>query len=124
MKKLLPSLEELIDRYSHQIQLRNPQIPITENGKKLLSETWQGKEQRLYEKVKDMENKNVQYENIKKTIDHREVQFQVGVDFLGFPIYTIHEVVFQNHEVRKEFRNQNVPCQSFMGSRQYNVKQH
>jgi len=68
MKK---SIEELVDRYAHQIQLRNPETPITENGKELLKETWRGKEVHLYAKVKDMENKQIKFENLQKRIDHR-----------------------------------------------------
>jgi len=76
-------------------------VPITENGKNLLKGTWKGKEQRLYAKVKQMENEEIQFRNLKKRIEHRIVEFQIGCDILGFPIYITHENVFQIDVDRK-----------------------
>jgi hypothetical protein len=117
-------IKELIVRYAHQIQLRNPQIPITEKGKDILLEAWRGKEKKLYEKVKDMENKQIQFENLQKRIDHRIVEMQCGVDLLGFPIYIVHELVFENdtNNVKKQ-KNKSFN-QRFLRSKQYEIKQH
>lgn len=124
MKKFIPSLEELVDRYAHQIQLRYPEIPISKEGKNLLKETWSGKEQKLYTKVKDMENKQIQFENLQKRIDHRIMETQIGVDFLGFPIYLVHEVVFENDTEHKYKVDRKVSNQRFMNAKAYFIKQH
>lgn len=124
MKKFNPSLEELVDRYAYQIQVRHLEIPISKEGKLLLKESWRGKEQKLYSKVKEMENKQIQYENLKKRIDHRVMETQIGVDFLGFPIYLVHEVIFENDTEHKYKVDRKVSNQKFMNSRSYLVKQH
>ena len=101
MKQKIPHIDELIERFTTCIQLKHPDVPITENGKNLLKGTWKGKEQRLYAKVKQMENEEIQFRNLKKRIEHRIVEFQIGCDILGFPIYITHENVFQIDVDRK-----------------------
>jgi len=122
MKNRIPSLEELIDRYSTCIRLKHPNVPITENGKKLLKATWEGKEERLYKKVKQMENEEIQFQNLKKRIDHRITEFQIGVDILGFPIYITHENVFQTDVDRKYRKGDS--NQRLIHSETYFTKQH
>lgn len=124
MIKFTPSLEELIDRYAYQIQARNNKTEVSKQGKKMLFETWIGKEKRLYLTVKDMENKQVQFENLQKRIDHRKMETQIGVDFLGFPIYLVHEIVFETADEYKRRIGSRVSKQKFMNSRSYLIKQH
>jgi len=104
MKQKIPTLDELIERFANCIQLKHPDVPVTENGKNLLKATWKGKEQRLYAKVKQMENEEIQFRNLKKRIEHRITEFQIGVDILGFPIYITHENVFQT-DIDRKYRN-------------------
>ena len=124
MKKFIPSLDELVDRLATQIQARYKGSSIKQSGKEFLKSKWIDQEARLYEKVKKMENQQIQFENLQKRIDHREVTFQCGVDFLGFPIYIIHEAVFQTDVDNRYRKQKNVSNQKFLNSRQYEVKQH
>jgi len=121
MKNRIPSLEELIDRFTTCIQLKHPDVPITANGKNLLKATWKGKEQRLYAKVKQMENEEIQFQNLKKRIDHRIMETQIGVDILGFPIILTHENVFQT-DIDRKYRNGSVN-QRLIHSETYFTKQ-
>lgn len=123
MKKFTPSLEELIDRYAYQIQARNNKTEISKEGKKMLFDAWIGKEKRLYLTVKDMENKQVQFENLQKRIDHRIMETQIGADVLGFPIYLVHEVVFETADEYKRRIGSKVSNQRFMKAKAYLVKQ-
>lgn len=122
MKNKIPTLDELIDRFAKCIQLKNPNVPITENGKTFLKNAWKGKEQRLYSKVKQMENEEIQFQNLKKRIDHRITEFQIGVDILGFPIYITHENVFQT-DVDQKYRKGS-SNQRLIHSKTYFTKQH
>lgn len=124
MIKFTPSLEELIDRYAYQIKARNNKTEVSKQGKKMLFDAWIGKEKRLYLTVKDMENKQVQFENLQKRIDHRIMQTQIGVDVLGFPIYLVHEVVFETADEYKRRIGNRVSKQKFTNSKAYLVKQH
>lgn len=122
MKNKIPTLDELIDRFTKCIQLKNPNVPITENGKTFLKNAWKGKEQRLYVKVKQMENEEIQFQNLKKRIDHRFMETQIGVDILGFPIYITHENVFQT-DIDQKYRNRS-SNQRLIHSETYFTKQH
>lgn len=124
MKKSTPSLDELVDRLAVQIQARYKGSNIQTSGKDFLKSKWIGQEARLYEKVKKMENQQIQFENLQKRIDHREVVFQCGCDVLGFPIYVIHEAVFQTDVDNRYRKQKNISNQKFLNSRQYTVKQH
>ncbi len=122
MKNRIPSLDELIDRFTKCIQLKHPNTPITENGKTLLKETWKGKEQRLYAKVKNMENEEIQFQNLKKRIDHRIMETQFSVDILGFPIYITHKNIFQR-DIDRKYRS-GVSNQILVHSETYFTKQY
>ena len=124
MKSKIPHLNELLNRLATQIENRHEGKTIGESKKLFLAEKWKGKERQLYEKVKDLENKQIKFKNLEKRIDKRAVQFQCGTDFLGFPVYVIHEVVFENDTSRKYPVAKNVSNQRFLNSRQYTVKQH
>jgi hypothetical protein len=124
MKTKIPPIEELVNRLAKQIEYRHEGKVISENEKLFLIEKWTGKESALYITVKDMENKQVKFKNVKDRIDHRTVQFQCGVDFLGFPIYVIHEAVFQIDVDNKYPIAKNVSNQKFLRSRQYTIVQH
>jgi|694.fasta_scaffold37842_4 hypothetical protein len=122
MKNRIPSPDELIDRFTKCIQLQHPDVPITKNGKNLLKETWRGKEQRLYVKVKQMENEEIKFQNLKKRIDHRIMETQFSVDILGFPIYITHENVFQT-DIDRQYRK-GASNQILVHSETYFTKQH
>jgi len=124
MKKFIPSLDELIDRLSVQIEKRHKNIKTSAKGKEFLKSKWVGSEIKLYEQVKKMENQQIQFENLQKTIDHRTITFQCGADVLGFPIYVIHEVVFQTDVDKSHKYKKNASNQIFLNSRQFTVKQH
>lgn len=121
MKKKTPPFDELIERFTQSIQLKHPEVPITESGIKILKETWKGKEERLYAKVKQMENEEVKFNNLKRRIDHRIMETQIAVDVLGFPIYLTHENVFQT-DVDRKYRNGSAN-QILIRSREYLTKQ-
>jgi hypothetical protein len=70
---------------------------VNSTAKQILMHEWKGKEQILYGIVKKMENQDVQNKNIKDNTEIRQVTFQTGVDFLGFPTYTTHENVFYHN---------------------------
>lgn len=122
MKTKIPSLDNLIERFSQSIQLKHPGVPITENGIALLKKAWKGKEERLYAKVKRMENEEVKFNNLKKRIDIRTMTTQIGADILGFPIYITHENVFQTDVDRKYIKGS--ANQFLVHSETYFEKQH
>lgn len=124
MKTKIPHLNELVNRLATQIEARYKGSNIKQSGKDFLKSKWIGQEARLYEKVKKMENQQIQFENLQKRIDHREVTFQCGCDVLGFPIYVIHEAVFQTDYDNRYRNSKHVSNQKFLNSRQYEVKQH
>jgi len=69
-----------------------------------------------------MENEEIQFQNLKKRIDHRITEFQIGVDILGFPIYITHENVFQTDVDRKYRKGDS--NQRLIHSETYFTKQH
>jgi len=117
MKKSIPSLDSLINRYHQSIQLRHPDVPIDSNGILFLKTKWRGQEAKLYKIVKEMENEEVKVNNQNKRIDHRTVTFQVGVDCLGFVKYYVHENVFSTEIDRKLPKG--TPNQIHLKSRSY-----
>jgi len=124
MKTKIPHLDELVNRLATQIENRHEGKKIGESEKLFLAEKWKDKEAYLYEKVKDLENKQIKFKNLEKRIDKRVAQFQCGVDFLGFPVYVIHEAVFHTDIDNKYPIAKNISNQKFLRSRQYTVVQH
>jgi len=96
MKQKIPTLDELIERYVDSIQLRNPNIPISENGRNILKSAWEGKEKLLLRKVKEMEHEEHVFNTQNRRVDTRIVTFCTGVDILGFQTFTTHLVKFEN----------------------------
>jgi len=117
MKKSTPTFDELIQRFHESIQLKHPDVPVDTNCIEILKDAWRGKEAQLYRKVKQMENDEVKFNNLKKRIDHRTVEFQVGVSILGEPQIFVHEVVFQTDVDRKYKKG--TPNQILLKSRGY-----
>lgn len=97
MKKSIPPIDELINRLSAQIEARHEGNKISESGKHFLKEKWLGNEEMLYETVKSMENEKVKFDNMRKSTTTESVTFCTGVDFLGFPTYTTHKIVFYSN---------------------------
>jgi len=117
MKKSIPSLDSLIERYHQSIQLRHPDVPIDSNGVLFLKTKWKGHEAKLYKIVKEMENEEVKVNNQNKRIDHRIVEFQCGVSVLGEPVIFRHENVFSTEIDRKLPKG--TPNQIHLKSRSY-----
>lgn len=97
MKKTnLPDFQELIMRLAKCIQMRNPDKSITAEAIVQLTFAWEGKHKELYETVKKLEqNQRAAIQQLKETED-RVVEFQIGVDCVGFPIFVTHATRFQN----------------------------
>ena len=116
-KKSIPSLKELLDRYVKCIEFQNPDKPkITAAGKLFLKSQWIGKEEQLYKMIKDLEIKIVQTKNLSERFETRSCTFQIGVDVLGFPIFTVHEtLVHYNLDSKK-----NITATALIDSIQYN----
>lgn len=95
-KQNLPPFEELVERLHNSIVLRNPNKPSGQGLIDKLTEAWQGKDAELYKMVKQLEINEHKANVINRKIDVRQTQFQVGVDFLGFPTYVQHIVKFEN----------------------------
>lgn len=96
MRKSTPPFEELINRFIACIIVRHPETEINESFAETLAEAWKGKDKQLYAQVKLMENNEVKINNLQKRIDVRQVEFQTGVDILGFPTFTTHYLKFEN----------------------------
>ncbi len=117
MKKSIPTLKELTDRYVKCIEFQNPDKPkITPGGKLFLKSKWLGKEEQLYELVKDLEVKVVQTKNLTERFETRSCTFQVGVNVLGQPTFTTHESMFQYNLDSKK----NITATALIDSIQYN----
>lgn len=96
MKKLLPSLDELIDRLSVQIEHRHEGKKISGSEKQFLKEKWIGKEKRLLSEVKQLEINYVKHKNALRREETRVVTFCTGIDILGFQTFTTHLLRFEN----------------------------
>lgn len=90
------NLDDLIKRLVKSIEKRNPQEKIEESGKLFLKAKWKGQESKLHELVKKMENEEVQNKNLNERLEKTSCTFQVGVNSVGLPTYTTHEIMFQH----------------------------
>jgi hypothetical protein len=109
-KQKLPPFEELIERYCNSIQLRNPNKEVGEDFREKMINAWSGKDKLLYNRVKEMEITEHRINLLNKKVDRRVVEFQTGVDALGFPTFTTHIVRFENiitdpHRYKKQGSN-------------------
>jgi hypothetical protein len=95
MKSKLPPFDELIDRLIAQVQKRHPDKPITSELVETFRNSWKHQQPELYKMVKQLEINSNKAESINNRLDERHVQFQVGVDVLGNPIYHEHKVLFK-----------------------------
>jgi len=95
-KQNLPPFENLIERLYQSILLRHPDKPSGEPLMEKLRIGWSGKHKELYETVKQLEINEYKVNVIEQKIDIRELEFQCGVDILGFPTFTQHIVKFEN----------------------------
>jgi hypothetical protein len=117
MKKSIPKLEELLNRYIKCIEFQNSDKPkITPGGKLFLKSQWIGKEEQLYKLVKDLELKVIQTKNLTERFETTSCTFQTGVDVLGFPTYTTHQSMFQYNLDSKK----NITATALIDSIQYN----
>ena len=91
------NLDDLIKRLVKSIEKRNPQEKIEESGKLFLKAKWYGQEAKLHELVKKMENQEVQNKNLNDVLKIVKMEYCTGVDFLGFPTFTVHEHLVQHN---------------------------
>jgi len=94
-KQNLPPFENLIERLYQSILLRHPDKPAGEPLMEKLRIGWTGKHKELYQTVKQLEINEHKVNVIEQKIDIRQLEFQCGVDFLGFPTFTQHIVRFE-----------------------------
>jgi len=96
-KKKTPEYEELIDRLTEQALKRNPERrKFAEQIKISLYEAWLDKPiNNLATLVKNLEINAKKAEIEIEKHEERVVEFQTGVDILGFPVYCVHQVVFK-----------------------------
>lgn len=122
MKTKIPHIEELMDRYVQSLGVRYPNLPIGENAKNRLIESWKGQEKKLYGIVKNLESEELAYNKEQRKIDKRVITFQTGVDILGFPTFTTHVVQFENNfRDPKRFKKQGSDSwQKFIKAFQFN----
>lgn len=95
MKSKIPNFDELIDRLIEQISKRHPDKPITSELVETFRNSWKNKQPELYKMVKQLEINSNKAESINNRLDERHLQFQIGVDILGNPIYHEHKVLFK-----------------------------
>ena len=95
MKNKIPPFYELIDRLIKQVALRHPDKPITSELVETFRNSWKYKQPELYKMVKQLEINSNKAESINNRLDERHLQFQIGVDILGNPIYHEHKVLFK-----------------------------
>ena len=95
MKTKIPPFYELIDRLIKQVILRHPDKPITSELVETFRNSWKHKQLELYKMVKQLEINSNKAESINNRLDERHLQFQIGVDVLGNPIYHEHKVLFK-----------------------------
>ena len=117
MKKSIPKLEELLNRYVKCIEFQNADKPkITSGGKLFLKSQWIGQEEQLYKLVKDLELKVIQTKNLTERFETTSCTFQTGVSVLGQPTFTTHESMFQLNLDSKK----NITATALIDSIQYN----
>jgi hypothetical protein len=95
MKSKIPPFDELIDRLITQVQKRHPDKPITSELVETFRNGWKHQQPELYKMVKQLEINSNKVESINNRLDERHLQFQIGVDILGNPIYHEHKVLFK-----------------------------
>jgi hypothetical protein len=95
MKSKIPNFDELIDRLIAQVQKRHPDKPITSELVETFRSGWKHQQHELYKMVKQLEINSNKVESINNRLDERHLQFQIGVDILGNPIYHEHKVLFK-----------------------------
>ena len=95
MKSKVPPFDELIDRLIIQVQKRHADKPITSELVETFRSGWKHKQSELYKMVKQLEINSNKAESINNRLDERHLQFQIGVDILGNPIYHEHKVLFK-----------------------------
>lgn len=95
MKSKIPPFDELIDRLIKQVSLRHPDKPITSELVETFRSGWKHQQPELYKMVKQLEINSNKAESINNRLDERHLQFQIGVDILGNPIYHEHKVLFK-----------------------------
>ena len=95
MKNKIPPFYELIDRLITQVQKRHTDKPITSELVETFRNSWKNKQPELYKMVKQLEINSNKAESINNRLDERHLQFQIGVDILGNPIYHEHKVLFK-----------------------------
>ncbi|MBP9794112.1 MAG: hypothetical protein KBC56_08950 [Flavobacterium sp.] len=95
MKKKRPPHDELLERLFASINLRHPKQPLTEKQVSKLIFAWEGKSEKLYKMVIEMEQTENKVKSKIQNFDDRVFECQIGVDVLGFPIYCRHDVRFE-----------------------------
>jgi len=95
-KQKLPPFEELIERLYQSLVLRHPKKPCGQGLIDKLTNAWSGKHAELYQMVKQLEINEHKVNVMNRKVDVRQVEYQTGVDFLGFPTFTQHIVKFEN----------------------------
>ena len=104
MKSKVPPFDELIDRLIKQVSLRHPDKPITSELVETFRSGWKHQQPELYKMVKQLEINSNKAESINNRLDERHLQFQIGVDILGNPIYHEHKVLFKrDYEDQKRY---------------------
>jgi len=94
-KQKLPEFKDLIERLYQSIALRHPNESLGKPLMKKLRIGWSGKHKELYQTVKQLEINEHKVLVLDKKVEIREVEFQTGNDFLGFPTFTKHIVKFE-----------------------------
>ena len=95
-KQKLPEFEDLIERLYQSVVLRHPNSPSGEQLMEKLRIGWSGNHKGLYETVKQLEINEHKANILTRKVDIRHVEFQCGVDILGFPVYVQHITKFEN----------------------------
>lgn len=131
MKKKKHDYEELIDRLVIQIVKRNPdKLEFEQDIKVVMYDKWSSQPiENLVKTVRELEQNSFKAESIYNKSEHRRVEFCIGVDILGFPIYCVHEVFFKPLVYNKLQRRFPTEKPRFKKDdsyawKQYEVKQH
>lgn len=95
MKQKIPTFDELINRLCHSVKLRHPEDYDEQHSQTRFRSEWFGKDKKLYELVKSLEQQEHKVENEINSYDSREVEFVVGRDLIGNPIICSHKVLFK-----------------------------
>lgn len=123
MRKKL-DLNDLIIRFAKQIQIREQRI-LTDENKIYLAQKWRHNINELHKIVKEMEQ-NV-FHSVEKTINttYKRIEYQTGVDVLGFPTYEVHLLKFEkkNQSVSGYSKDGGKTSNSLSASVQYKVVQ-